>query len=226
MSSASAVEKTLNAYRHILLDGQRVKWGAPQAGRGALVTYATVVTPLRFPEARNCRALLPIDPVLAANGVAAETFAEELRTAFALWSAVADVRFAPAESSESADILIGTQGEPRGRAFTNIELDESASADGIRELKRSTICLNPAERWKVGFNGDLDVYDLRYTLLHEIGHAIGLDHPAVAAQLMDFRYEERFRTLQPGDVAGAVALYGPRRATTAEAQATNAEPRS
>ena len=25
---------------------------------------------------------------------------------------------------------------------------------------------------------------------------------------MDYRYEERFRALQPGDVRGAVALYG------------------
>ena len=34
---------------------------------------------------------------------------------------------------------------------------------------------------------------------------------------MDFRYEERFRAPQPGDIAGAVALYGPSRALTAAA---------
>jgi hypothetical protein len=52
------------------------------------------------------------------------------------------------------------------------------------------------------------VYDLRYTLTHEIGHAIGLDHPGTTSQVMSYRYEERFATLQPGDIRGAAALYG------------------
>ena len=52
---------------------------------------------------------------------------------------------------------------------------------------------------------------LRYTLAHEIGHAIGLDHPNAPGQIMGYRYEESFRDLQPGDLSGAVALYGPSR---------------
>jgi hypothetical protein len=71
-------------------------------------------------------------------------------------------------------------------------------------------------RWKVGFDGNLKAYDLRYTLAHEIGHAIGLDHPPGPGQIMNYRYEERFRDLQSGDVFGAVALYGaPTRGTVA-----------
>jgi hypothetical protein len=105
-------------------------------------------------------------------------------------------------------------GAARARPFTNIEYETNGTT-GIRRLTRSLICLNPDERWKIGFDGNLAVYDLRYALLHEIGHAIGLDHPAIASQLMDFRYMERFRAPQPGDVLGAVALYGPSRTDTA-----------
>ena len=58
------------------------------------------------------------------------------------------------------------------------------------------------------FDGDIDVYDMRYTLVHEIGHAIGLDHPGPSGQVMSFRYTENFSGLQPGDFHGVRLLYG------------------
>jgi hypothetical protein len=64
------------------------------------------------------------------------------------------------------------------------------------------------------FGGSLAVYDLRYTITHEIGRAIGLDHPVPAGQLMPFRYQEQFRALQAGDIEGAVQLYGSKRVLT------------
>lgn len=211
---APAIGQSITAYRHIILDGHRVKWGTPQAGTGAVVTYATLDATQKFPGVRNCAAMAPITPLLATNQIDASTFNAELRSAFSLWSAVANIRFEPAMTAAAADILIGAQAEPRGRAFTNVEFGMEGTR-GIRRLTRALICFNPDERWKTGFDGDLAVYDLRYALLHEIGHAIGLDHPAIASQLMDFRYLERFRTPQTGDVQGAVALYGPNPTTTA-----------
>lgn len=216
LSTAPALGQSIKAYRHIILDGHRVKWGSPEAGTAAVVTYATVDTAQKFPGARNCASMAPIAPLLAFSGVSAPAFNTELRAAFALWSAAANIRFEPADDPASADILIGAQAEPHGRAFTNVEYERSG-ATSIRQLTRSLICLNPEERWKTGFDGNLGVYDLRYALLHEIGHAIGLNHPSIENQLMGFRYLERFRTPQAGDIAGAVALYGPSPAATAAA---------
>jgi hypothetical protein len=96
---------------------------------------------------------------------------------------------------------------PDGWAFADVFFD-AASPEPVKPISKALVCLNPAKRWKVGFNGDLKSYDLRYTLAHEIGHAIGLDHPMGGNQIMGYRYEERFRALQPGDVRGAIALYG------------------
>jgi predicted Zn-dependent protease len=124
---------------------------------------------------------------------------------------VADIEFRLVSDAATADILIGAQARPIGRAFTNVSLRRFRGAMRCSPLDRSLICLNPEHSWKVGFDGNLDVYDLRYTLKHEIGHAIGLDHPGTTSAVMSYRYEERFRQLQPGDIRGAVALYGSRR---------------
>jgi len=124
-----------------------------------------------------------------------------------MWEAAANVSFREAPEGSPADILLGAQVEPEGWAFADVFFD-ATSPESIKPISRALVCLNPARPWKVGFDGDLKSYDLRYTLAHEIGHAIGLDHPAGGNQIMGYRYEDRFRALQPGDIRGAVLLYG------------------
>ena len=135
----------------------------------------------------------------------------------------------------NANIVIGAADNPSGRAFANLsyrsdtqgakpvakalgeaELNFSVVSgrpvqkDAVAAIDQAYVCLNPRARWKVGFDGNLKVYDLRYTFTHEIGHAIGLDHPGREDLLMNFRYDERVRELQPSDIAAAQTLYGPR----------------
>ena len=214
----------LEGYKLLKLDGYFVKWGDSALGSGATVTYALVHRQSRFVGARNCAGMRPVEPLLSRIKLPSKRFMAEVETAFALWSKAANINFTPAADAADADILIGLQTEPRGRAFTNVSYVRQG-AEGARRIDRSLICLNPRQPWKVGFDGDIEVYDLRYTLAHEIGHAIGLDHPAVMGQLMGFRYEENFRGPQQGDIGGAVALYGARPSTTAFGLAQAAAPR-
>jgi hypothetical protein len=196
------------------LDGAYVKWGTPVLGTGATVRYAFVTTDIRFSGVRNCEAMTNLDGPLQKFGIQPDQIRSETAAAFALWERAANIKFEAASDIEQADILIGGQLLPRGRAFANVSY---RNADGAttRRIDKSLICLNQTQSWKIGFGGDPNAYDLRYAIAHEIGHAIGLNHPGPSGQLMGFKYSEGFRTLQAGDLDGAVALYGRRDSATA-----------
>lgn len=199
--------QSLFGFRLLDFDGRSIAWHSATAGEPPVVTYAFVTSNMDFADARNCSAIGPLAGLLRKSDLDEAKFRREVRAAFDMWQAVAAITFNESADPATAQILIGAQRQPFGRAFTNVSY--KGEAGGRYTLDRSLICLNPEQRWKFGFDGDLDVYDVRYSVAHEIGHAIGLDHPAPNGQLMGYRYEEKFRGLQAGDIDGAVALYGP-----------------
>jgi hypothetical protein len=198
------------------LDGAYVKWGDPVLGTGAAVRYAFVGKDTRIAGARNCEAMTSLDVPLQKFGIRPDRLRSEVAAAFALWERAANIRFVAVENADEAEILIGGQYSPRGRAFANVTY-RVANGGATREIEKSLICINQTLPWKVGFGGDANAYDLRYTIAHEIGHAIGLNHPGPSGQLMSFKYAEGFRSLQAGDLEGAIALYGRRNGTATAA---------
>jgi len=202
-----AVAGDAPVFRILKLEGNAVHWQVAANGQRRVVTYSITAQDREFAGARNCRKMTSLDGLLAASRIAPDRLHQEMAAAFAMWEAAANISFREAPTPALADIVIGAQIEPEGWAFADVFYDVMAP-EPVKPISRALICLNPARRWKVGFDGDLQAYDLRYTLAHEIGHAIGLDHPSGAGQIMGYRYEETFRELQPGDIAGAVQLYG------------------
>lgn len=195
------------SFRLLRLDGYHVKWGENALGAGATVSYAFVDFPMSFDGARNCSDLVPMTGLATHNGISEATIHAETAAAFRAWEEAANITFRLVDDPEQADILIGAQAQPVGRAYANV-MYQPDSSDGVKAIDRALVCLNPDQRWKVGFDGDVDVYDVRYTLVHEIGHAIGLDHPGPYGQIMSFGYNEKHSGLQPGDFHGVQLLYG------------------
>jgi hypothetical protein len=193
----------------------------------------------------NCGAMGAFAEIVAGSDNLTETMArEELGSAFASWEKVAGIKFSEVDEGQRADIVVGAIITSSGRAFANLSLlgghgmqpvakalgtssgnwavgiDSAAQGKSAATIEQAYVCLNPKQRWKIGFDGNLDVYDLRHTFMHEIGHAIGLDHPGSSGAIMGFRYDEHVRELQPSDIAAAQLLYGPPNDNALHARAT------
>jgi len=205
-------------YVRLQIDGHVLSWAPDSAGQPVTLTWALAEGELETQGARNCQHIGPTGRLARRFGES--VLRQEIGYAFDYWQQAAAIRFRPIEDWRQADIVIGAQLAPSGIAFANVSY-EPGPGEGVGRITRSLICLNPEADWKIGFDGNLRSHDLRFVVAHEIGHAIGLDHPGPSGQLMSFRYEERFRGLQGGDIAGAVAIYGP--AQDAPAQGVHAK---
>ncbi|HVL20012.1 MAG TPA: matrixin family metalloprotease [Amaricoccus sp.] len=196
-------------FRLLRLDGVELKWDSARRGTPAAVSYGFATSDAAFPDAVNCREMTPLDALAPIWGGDPGRLASIVRSAFAMWSGAAAIAFRPALAGEAPDILIGAEATPRKIAFTNVWHDDPAPDASIAALTRATICLNPEAPWGAAGRDGLD---FRTVLAHEIGHAIGLDHPGATGALMGYSNQGGLAGLMPGDVAGAVALYGPNRA--------------
>lgn len=193
------VETAANEY---VVDGR--KFGTPVFGTfSGDITWSLAAANFAGREAFDA-------PVTLLNFDAGAVIAE----AFAAWAAVANLRFLRVADSNAVDIRFGLDfidgpNNVLGRTLTTFNGQQILFADVVFDLGDS---FSPT-----GAGAPFSFFLLA---LHEIGHALGLNHQDGLPAVMNSTLNESLTGLTADDVAGVQAIYGPARTTAAVAAAT------
>ena len=141
------------------------------------VTYAFVDKNVASDDTRNCRGMVPVDGLFAQSGVSQILFLEEVRVAFDMWERVPT----SASSRRQKTSNPVSSSAPRQTLSATLMPMYSIVKDGTgtqRQIDRSLICLE----YHQALEGHSTAISLSMTCAtpspHEIGHAIGLNHPS------------------------------------------------
>ena len=137
------------------------RWGSGGVGSGATVTYSFMEQAPSYASTSDGTGFAPLSA----------TQRDAVRQAFAAWSAVANIFFVEtsdsANSGQGGSIRIGTNRQSSSAAYAYYPTGSLYDGGGDIYLANNTSTNSSPTPGTYGY----------LTILHEIGHAIGLKHP-------------------------------------------------
>lgn len=188
------------------------KWGDSAMGTGANVTYSFM------PTGTNCEgfegeacSITSFDDYFGVPD-----WIEDIESAFSAWSSVSNITFTEIfddgadeglYSSDSGDIRIGMHSLSwyLGHANFPVDLAEPYGDSG------GDVHINTDTNWMYGSDVAYksgNIYSLYATMVHEVGHAIGIGH-SDEYSMMYYQHTDLMELLSD-DIAAAQYIYGAR----------------
>lgn len=141
------------------------------------------------------------------------SYQADIRRAFDTWEKVAGIDFVESTDSPSVGIRLGWDaidgpsqvvGEARYQGISDSNFNTGAPRYSITEAE---IRFDTDEDWSTGASTPFNSVSFYSVALHEIGHAIGLDHSDDISTVM-YPWNQNQQALGAGDIQGITTVYG------------------
>jgi hypothetical protein len=155
-----------------------------------------------------------VGEVPANTGVTQSQFEAAVESALAAWSAVAEITFTQTAVAGQNDALDFTFARLDGSGGT---LAQAYFPDDVNSARiAGDVQFDSSEQWEIGNARGNAAFDLVAVAVHEIGHALGLEHSHVGGSIMasSISAASAFTSLSTTDKSAILQLYAAQSAST------------